>query len=1279
MLAVPAAALMLGAADAGSTVGLNFQDYYYDGPGSGYQTTGMPVTGPAFGVPAADWTSTVPLSCGRPDEVPAAVPIALTGVAFGGLTATINAPNAWQSGIGLTSADFAVVANPAPGNNQVTWGYIGSGYGNAGADGSAPSVSISGLTAKFPGGYAIQAIASHRGTATFDPVDFTDGITTKTSSYTTYQVAGVNDPYGYGSGTVGLSASSGKFTNNTIQINPKPQTAGNNSVLAGFIITDKPVVTSCLPASSTLSVGAPITLTGTAVGLGTLSYQWKRNGTNVGTNSPTYSVPVSTTGDAGDYTLVVTSNLYPAEPATSQVAKVQFFVPVTWDANTTTAGAQDGSGTWNNITANWWNGSADVPWTPASSAIFGSGTTGTYTVTLAESVTVGDITFSNASYTISPAAAESLTLAGAKVTTNANAAITAIVSGTAGLNKLGTGRLTLTNNANNLTGPVVVNAGILDVSHGSGGSSLTINAGATAITSITDAIGYSTNCYTLNVNGGTFGLGITGNGVWAMNTTLNNASMTSVSGGVWSFGGGSQIANTGTSNFTGGTLLIREGNPGETLPFSNSGNLTMNCPIDGSGRSLSFTGNGTTTFAGASTNLSSVTFEENGTLAVTANLAANSLVMRNDSTLMVKSRGASPAIALVADLSLSNYPDDPSVTPNIVSFSSVSSTTAAVISAGNIYLDNPVRINIDSVVPVVGQYPLMTTAGATTENGITLGSLPSGVDAELINELATTGNLYLKVNAITIPSLTWTGVQPSGIWDIGTTANWTPLNYQNGSLVKFDDSVTSGTTDVKLNTTVQPAAVIFSNDIESYTLSGTGAISGTTSLVMNGLGTTTISTNNTFTGGTSVESGTLVLLDTNIGTIVNNSALEINATAGPLTSTSSITGTGTLTKSGTNTLIVTSGLGLGGASTVAEGTMEVQSKAGDSPYVIDSGATLKIGYSTAGGYANTNLKVHGDGLTATTGLYLKGGTSYNTQGTLELLDFPTTIRQYGTGLAALSIFDINGAGLKVTANASGSVTDSNIKFVSAGYGMTITAEAGAETATGDLILNGPLDVNANDFGLFKRGDGSVRLNAAATVNNKGVRIIGGSVICGIIDCIGSNADVQINADTILNLNGFNQTASRLYFNGVLQAAGTWGAPGSGAKYTDARFSGAGMLNVATGVSGYASWSTTYANGDALNMDSDGDGVSNGIEYFMGDTSSGFTANPGVTNGKASWTKGIDYAGAYGTDYAVQTSPDLVIWTDVPLSDTNLIIGVTVDYTLPAEDPKLFSRLKVTGP
>ena len=53
-------------------------------------------------------------------------------------------------------------------------------------------------------------------------------------------------------------------------------------------------------------------------------------------------------------------------------------------------------------------------------------------------------------------------------------------------------------------------------------------------------------------------------------------------------------------------------------------------------------------------------------------------------------------------------------------------------------------------------------------------------------------------------------------------------------------------------------------------------------------------------------------------------------------------------------------------------------------------------------------------------------------------------------------------------------------------------------------------------------------------------------------------------------------------------------------------------------------------------------VENGIEYFMGETGSSFTAMPGLdATNKVTWTMDPDYLGTY----EVQTSPDLASWTN----------------------------------
>ena len=228
-------------------------------------------------------------------------------------------------------------------------------------------------------------------------------------------------------------------------------------------------------------------------------------------------------------------------------------------------------------------------------------------------------------------------------------------------------------------------------------------------------------------------------------------------------------------------------------------------------------------------------------------------------------------------------------------------------------------------------------------------------------------------------------------------------------------------------------------------------------------------------------------------------------------------GTGYLTLTGTSTFT--------GSTRVSAGTLEVQKKSGDTPYSVAQGATLKIGYSTGGGYANTNLVISGDGAAATTGFYLAGGKTYNSSGQIVLQAAPTTIRQYGTGLAKIGVFDIGGNGLWCKAEASGSALDSNMQFVSSGYGMSVQVDAGSNTATGDLILNGTLNVGSQGF--YKRGTGSMVINGTATTSNTAVNIQGGSVICGIANCLGTAAAVPVSSGAKLYLNGFNQTITSL--------------------------------------------------------------------------------------------------------------------------------------------------------
>ena len=133
----------------------------------------------------------------------------------------------------------------------------------------------------------------------------------------------------------------------------------------------------------------------------------------------------------------------------------------------------------------------------------------------------------------------------------------------------------------------------------------------------------------------------------------------------------------------------------------------------------------------------------------------------------------------------------------------------------------------------------------------------------------------------------------------------------------------------------------------------------------------------------------------------------------------------------------------------------------------------------------------------------------------------------------------------------------------------------------------------------------------------------------------------------------------------------WGAPAAEGGRVYAM---SAVLTLQTiGGAGFAAWADANgATGQILEQDHDNDGVKNGIEYFMGKSGSSFTAMPGLDGTNAiSWPASAAYQGTY----EVQTSPDLVTWTNVDPRPTPT--GGILSYTLPTGLGKQFVRLLVT--
>lgn len=114
-----------------------------------------------------------------------------------------------------------------------------------------------------------------------------------------------------------------------------------------------------------------------------------------------------------------------------------------------------------------------------------------------------------------------------------------------------------------------------------------------------------------------------------------------------------------------------------------------------------------------------------------------------------------------------------------------------------------------------------------------------------------------------VPSnLTWTGAV-NEVWNLNTTANFSGNSsgkFNDGDHVTFNNTGSNTAITIAAGG-VAPSSVTFSNTTtKNYSLSG-GPLKGATSLKISGGGQVTLSSANSYTGGTEVSSGMLVITD----------------------------------------------------------------------------------------------------------------------------------------------------------------------------------------------------------------------------------------------------------------------------------------------------------------------------------------------------------------------------------------------------------------------------------
>lgn len=183
---------------------------------------------------------------------------------------------------------------------------------------------------------------------------------------------------------------------------------------AATLSVNNPVTISTQPASQTVTTGGTATFSVTAAGTGTLTYQWRKDGSNIsGATSSTYTIAAVVVGDAGNYDVVITNIVgsVTSSAATLTVNTAPTAASFTWNGLDS-----DGSGgvsDWN--VAGSWNvgGSAASRYPSVAGDVITASTKSASIYKLNGDITIGQFTSdrnSNRSLALAPGTASTETL-----------------------------------------------------------------------------------------------------------------------------------------------------------------------------------------------------------------------------------------------------------------------------------------------------------------------------------------------------------------------------------------------------------------------------------------------------------------------------------------------------------------------------------------------------------------------------------------------------------------------------------------------------------------------------------------------------------------------------------------------------------------------------------------------------------------------------------------------------------------------------------------------------